>query len=49
VREPRAVYHDIARELGMSEPTVKTHLRRIFHKLGASSRVDAINRAGLMK
>lgn len=37
----------IARELGVTETTVKSHLQRIFRKLDATSRVDAITRAGI--
>lgn len=32
---------DIARALWVSEPTVKTHLTRIFAKLGVENRVAA--------
>lgn len=39
--------HEIAKELALGESTVKTHLRKVFHKLGATSRVDAINKVGL--
>jgi DNA-binding NarL/FixJ family response regulator len=35
----------IARDLGISEHTVKFHVSSVFAKLGASSRTDAINRA----
>lgn len=35
----------IAGKLGISEGTVKRHLRRIFDKLNAVSRLDAVNRA----
>ncbi|WP_127571503.1 helix-turn-helix transcriptional regulator [Georgenia faecalis] len=32
----------IAEQLGISPNTVKTHLRRVYHKLGASSRQEAL-------
>lgn len=35
----------IAKKLGLTEPTVKRHLHNIFGKLGAVSRLDAVNRA----
>jgi DNA-binding NarL/FixJ family response regulator len=33
---------EVARELGVREGTVKTHLNRIFQKLGAERRYDLI-------
>jgi DNA-binding NarL/FixJ family response regulator len=35
---------DIARELQITEHTVKFHLASVFGKLGASSRTDAVRR-----
>jgi len=37
--------HQIATRLNITVPTVKRHLRNIFAKLGAVSRLDAVNRA----
>jgi DNA-binding NarL/FixJ family response regulator len=36
----------IASELSLTEATVKRHMRNIFAKLGAVSRIDAVNKAG---
>jgi len=33
-----------ARELGLSEETVKTHTKRVYQKLGVSSRPSAVAR-----
>jgi DNA-binding CsgD family transcriptional regulator len=33
---------EIARSLAISEETIKTHLRRIYEKLGASGRAQAV-------
>ena len=35
----------IARDLGVSEETIKFHLASIFGKLGASNRTDAVRQA----
>ena len=35
----------IARQLGVSPNTVKTHVARLFDKLGAQRRTEAIRRA----
>jgi DNA-binding CsgD family transcriptional regulator len=36
---------EIARQLNVSPNTVKTHVARLFEKLGAKRRTDAINKA----
>jgi len=36
---------EIARRLGISPETVKTHVARLYERLGARRRVDAVNRA----
>jgi DNA-binding NarL/FixJ family response regulator len=35
----------IGRQLDLTEPSVKRHMRNIFAKLGAVSRIDAVNKA----
>jgi DNA-binding CsgD family transcriptional regulator len=40
--------YEIGRELGIAEATVKRHLRNVFTKLHATSRMDAIQKAGLV-
>jgi LuxR family maltose regulon positive regulatory protein len=42
---PSSTYLQIADTLYISRNTVKTHLRSIYHKLGASSRSQALQRA----
>ena len=42
---PTTTYLQIAAALYISRNTVKAHLRSIYHKLGASSRSEAIERA----
>ena len=41
----RLTYAEMAAELYLSLNTVKTHLRRAYMKLGATSRSSAIKRA----
>lgn len=42
---PTSSYPQIADTLYISRNTVKTHLRSIYYKLGASSRSQALQRA----
>jgi LuxR family transcriptional regulator, maltose regulon positive regulatory protein len=42
---PTSTYPQIAATLFISRSTVKTHLRSVYHKLGAATRSDAIERA----
>ena len=41
----RLTNQEIAAELFMSVNTVKTHLKNLYTKIGASSRSDALRRA----
>jgi DNA-binding CsgD family transcriptional regulator len=38
--------HEISAELGISENTVKTHLRSLFKKIGVSNRTQASHWVG---
>jgi len=40
-------HKDIARDMGITSNTLKTHLRSLYQKLGAHSRAEAIELAGL--
>jgi LuxR family maltose regulon positive regulatory protein len=40
---------DIARSMGITRNTLKTHLRSLYQKLGAHSRAEAIEVAGLSR
>jgi len=42
---PTSTYPQIAAALFISRSTVKTHLQSVYHKLGAASRAEAIERA----
>jgi DNA-binding NarL/FixJ family response regulator len=33
--------HQIGKEMGLREPTVKTHLQHVYRKLGVTNRVEA--------
>ena len=38
---------EVAPVLGISEPTVKTHLAALYRQLGARNRVEAVVKAGM--
>ena len=42
---PTSTYPQIAATLFISYSTVKTHLRSVYHKLGAATRSEALERA----
>jgi len=42
---PTSTYRQIAATLFVSRSTVKSHLRSVYHKLGAATRSEAIERA----
>ena len=39
-------FPELARRLNVSANTVKTHARAVYRKLGATSRAEAVTRAG---
>jgi DNA-binding CsgD family transcriptional regulator len=41
-------YKELARRLGISPNTVKTHVARLYEKLGVQRRVQAIEKARLL-
>lgn len=38
-------YVEVGRDLGISTSTVQAHIRNLYRKLGAHSRIQALNRA----
>lgn len=38
-------YHDLAAQLNLGTETVKTHIKKIYHKLQVSSKMEAVNKA----
>lgn len=38
----------IAEELGISAETVKKHLRNVYQKVGASNKIEALNKIGAL-